>query len=109
MDVRTLGNGRPFAVELLDPHRTLCTRQDLVQLQELVNTSTEAIRIRHLQLVTKEQLAPLKEGEEDKTKAYAALCVTLDGPSLTEEEVERLNGITNLVLNQKTPLRVLHR
>lgn len=109
VDVRTLGLGRPFAIELIDPHRTLCTQEDLTRLQEKINKSTDAIAIRHLQIVTKDQLAPLKEGEEEKTKIYSALCVTLDGPSLTQKEVGRLDGITELVINQKTPLRVLHR
>ena len=27
MDVRTLGLGRPFAVELLDPHKTQATKK----------------------------------------------------------------------------------
>lgn len=107
--MRTLGRGRPFAVELLDPHRTQCSQKDLAELQSIINQSTKAISIRDLQLVTKEQLSPLKEGEEEKTKIYSALCVTLDNPSLTEEELKRLDGLSGLVLMQKTPLRVLHR
>lgn len=62
-----------------------------------------------MQLVSKEQLSVLKEGEEEKTKIYRALCVTLDGSTLTAEDLIRINGITELVLMQKTPLRVLHR
>lgn len=109
VDVRTLGLGRPFAIELIDPHRTKADFVELADLQKLVNKSTDAIMIRDLQLVTKDQLAPLKEGEEEKTKIYSALCVTLDGLNLKEEEVQRLDGVKELVLMQKTPLRVLHR
>ena len=67
------------------------------------------IQVRDLQLVSKEQLSVLKEGEEEKTKIYRALCVILDGSTLTAEDLIRINGITELVLMQKTPLRVLHR
>ena len=81
----------------------------LIELQRLTNTSSDAIQIRYLQLVEKEQLNTLKQGEEEKTKIYSALCVTLDHLCLTDEEVGRLNGVTDLVLMQKTPLRVLHR
>ncbi len=109
VDVRTLGLGRPFAIELLDPHRTLFTQVEITQVQIIINKSTDAIQIRDLQLVTKEQLSVLKEGEEEKTKIYRALCVTLDGSTLTAEDLDRINGTTELVLMQKTPLRVLHR
>lgn len=109
MDVRTLGLGRPFAIELLDPHRVVFTQEHISKLQDVVNKSTDSIQIRDLQLVSKEQLSVLKQGEEEKTKIYSALCVTLDDLPVMEEELERINGITELVLMQKTPLRVLHR
>jgi tRNA pseudouridine synthase 10 len=109
VDVRTLGLGRPFAVELLDPHKSMATKEELAELQRLVNSSTNDIQIRYLQLVEKEQLNTLKQGEEEKTKIYSALCVTLDHLCLTDEEIDRLNGVTELVIKQKTPLRVLHR
>lgn len=67
------------------------------------------ISVRDLQLMTKDQLGPLKEGEEEKTKVYSALCVTLDGLPLTVEDLEKMNSVSELVINQKTPLRVLHR
>ncbi|KZS19858.1 putative tRNA pseudouridine synthase Pus10 [Daphnia magna] len=109
VDVRTLGRGRPFAIELTDPHRTIFTQDQITQLQNVINNSTDAIQIRDLQAVTKEQLSVLKQGEEEKTKIYRALCVTLDGSTPTEEDLAKINDITELVLMQKTPLRVLHR
>lgn len=109
VDVRTLGRGRPFAIELLDPHRTIFTQDQVTKLQNVINDSTNAIQIRDLQVVSKEQLSVLKEGEEEKTKIYRALCVTLDGSTPTEEDLNRISEMTDLVLMQKTPLRVLHR
>lgn len=109
VDVRTLGKGRPFAIELLDPHRVVFSQEQITQLQNVINQSTDAIQIRDLQIVSKEQLSVLKEGEEEKTKIYRALCVTLDGSTLTTEDLNNINGIIDLVLKQKTPLRVLHR
>ena len=109
VDVRTLGKGRPFAVELLNPHRVIATQKEVSELQLKINASTDMISVRDLQLVTKDQLGPLKEGEEEKTKIYSALCVTLDGLPFTVEDLEKINGVPELVINQKTPLRVLHR
>lgn len=108
VDVRMLGRGRPFAVELLDPHRTQCSLKQMSVLSQTINLSTKDIAVRDLQVVTKEQLAPLKEDEESKRKNYVALCVVLDGLPVTDEQLECLNLI-DLTLQQKTPLRVLHR
>jgi len=50
----------------------------------------------------------LKEGEEEKTKRYSALCWTKD--PIVRADLERmLGGAGALTLQQKTPLRVLHR
>lgn len=49
----------------------------------------------------------LKEGEEEKTKIYSALCVV--GKSLTESDLNKLNNMVDVKLSQKTPIRVLHR
>ena len=104
-----LGDGRPFALELVDPHRTSCSREEALQLQQLINSRTQDIAVNRLQLVPKEPLAGLKGGEEHKTKSYSALCVLLDGAGpLTEEQRASLN-LRELVIMQKTPLRVLHR
>jgi len=78
-------------------------------LQELINKSTNEISINDLQLVSKDQLLVLKQGEEEKTKNYAAVCVTLDDKPISEDELKKVDGITELVVMQKTPLRVLHR
>jgi len=109
VDVRTLGKGRPFAVELLNPRRTQCLQKEINALQQLINSSTKDISINDLQLVSKDQLSVLKQGEEDKTKNYSALCVVLDDLPISEEELKKVDGITELVIMQKTPLRVLHR
>lgn len=84
-------------------------QKEINALQQLINNSTNDISINDLQLVTKDQLLVLKEGEEDKTKNYAAVCVMLDGLPISEDELKKVDGITELVVMQKTPLRVLHR
>jgi tRNA pseudouridine synthase 10 len=51
----------------------------------------------------------LKDGEESKTKTYYALCVT-PGKTVTAEQINVLNTQKlPIVLQQKTPIRVLHR
>uniref|UniRef100_A0A671QAF5 tRNA pseudouridine(55) synthase n=1 Tax=Sinocyclocheilus anshuiensis TaxID=1608454 RepID=A0A671QAF5_9TELE len=103
VDVRTLGNGRPFAVELLNPHRAKFNRTEIKQLQETINQSSDKIRVRDLQIVTREATSRMKEGEEEKTKTYSALIWTQKAIDSTDLE------FLDLKIAQKTPLRVLHR
>ncbi|KAG8583837.1 hypothetical protein GDO81_008566 [Engystomops pustulosus] len=90
VDVRTLGRGRPFAIELVNPHRVRVTEQVMKDLQQKIN-GTDKIKVRDLQIVTREALAHMKEGEEEKTKCYSALIWT--EKTIRKEDVEFLNDI----------------
>ncbi|KAK1887095.1 putative tRNA pseudouridine synthase Pus10 [Dissostichus eleginoides] len=107
VDVRTLGTGRPFAMELLNPHRSKLSREEMKLLQETINNSSDKIKVRDLQIVSREAMGKMKEGEEDKTKSYTALVWTLK--PIQSEDIAFINDIKDLTLDQKTPLRVLHR
>uniref|UniRef100_A0A3P8ZZI6 tRNA pseudouridine synthase Pus10 n=1 Tax=Esox lucius TaxID=8010 RepID=A0A3P8ZZI6_ESOLU len=105
VDVRTLGNGRPFALELLNPHRARFNKAEIRQLQETINQSSDKIRVRDLQIVN--AMGHMKEGEEDKTKSYSALIWTQK--AIDKDDITFLEETKELKLAQKTPLRVLHR
>ncbi|KAM6367817.1 tRNA pseudouridine synthase Pus10 isoform 4-T10 [Alca torda] len=107
VDVRTLGNGRPFAIELVNPRRIHFTAEDMKGLQQTINNSSDKIQVRDLQLVTREAIGRMKEGEEEKTKTYSALIWT--DKAIQKEDIAFLDDIKELKLDQKTPLRVLHR
>lgn len=53
VDVRCLGNGRPFVVEFINPQRTKLSREEITSMQLTINTSTKLIRVRDLQIVEK--------------------------------------------------------
>uniref|UniRef100_A0A8C3NNT6 tRNA pseudouridine synthase Pus10 n=1 Tax=Cyanoderma ruficeps TaxID=181631 RepID=A0A8C3NNT6_9PASS len=107
VDVRTLGNGRPFAIELVNPRRIHFTAEEMKRLQQAINDSSDKIQVRDLQLVTREAIGRMKEGEEEKTKTYSALIWT--DKAIQREDIAFLDDIKELKLDQKTPLRVLHR
>uniref|UniRef100_A0A8C9NK18 tRNA pseudouridine synthase Pus10 n=1 Tax=Serinus canaria TaxID=9135 RepID=A0A8C9NK18_SERCA len=107
VDVRTLGNGRPFAMELVNPRRIHFTAEEMKRLQQAINDSSDKIQVRDLQLVTREAIGRMKEGEEEKTKTYSALIWT--DRAIQREDIAFLDDIKELRLEQKTPLRVLHR
>merc|ERR1712183_694954 len=92
VDVRMLGGGRPFAIECCDPKRAKFTVEQLKKLELEFN---------------KEDIKTLKEGEEEKKKEYTALCVTSSPVEL--EKLKELERLSDLQLEQQTPIRVLHR
>ncbi|XP_076847971.1 tRNA pseudouridine synthase Pus10 [Brachyhypopomus gauderio] len=107
VDVRTLGNGRPFAIELVNPHRARLNKAEVKQLQETINASSDKIRVRDLQIVTRDAMSRMKVGEEEKTKSYSALIWTKK--AITKADLDIIGNIKELKIDQKTPLRVLHR
>ena len=107
VDVRMLGRGRPFMLEVLDPR--LSKNDNLMDKIKLcINKSHDDVQVRDLQIVDKgESQQFLKEGEEEKTKTYAAICC-LNRP-YTEDDIKLINSTKDLKLTQTTPIRVLHR
>uniref|UniRef100_A0A3P8X3N2 tRNA pseudouridine(55) synthase n=1 Tax=Cynoglossus semilaevis TaxID=244447 RepID=A0A3P8X3N2_CYNSE len=72
-----------------------------------INVSSDKIRVRDLQIVSREAMGRMKEGEEEKTKTYTALIWTRK--PIKKEDIAFISDIKELTLDQKTPLRVLHR
>jgi tRNA pseudouridine synthase 10 len=51
----------------------------------------------------------LKDGEDQKRKTYMALCIAPSRPFVSIKDLEKLSEMKNLELQQKTPIRMLHR
>eukprot|EP00057_Strongylocentrotus_purpuratus_P032401 XP_787517.3 PREDICTED: putative tRNA pseudouridine synthase Pus10 [Strongylocentrotus purpuratus] len=107
VDVRTLGKGRPFVVEVLNPRKNVVCTEACKELQEEINRRTSDVGVRDLQIVGRDATMKLKEGETEKSKSYMAL-VRVASP-VSQEDLQLLNTDQEVVLKQKTPIRVLHR
>ncbi|NJE48829.1 tRNA pseudouridine(54/55) synthase Pus10 [Thermococcus sp. 9N3] len=99
VDVRTLGNGRPFIVEIKSPRRR---RVDLRKIAEEINASRK-VEVLNLRFVS------AKEAEEVLTKnhrkEYLALVLVEEG--VTQEEAEEVaRKLRGLEIHQRTPWRV---
>lgn len=107
VDVRMLGNGRPFTLELVSPKRPFHDEAALSQAVASINAGglVEINELRLCDLSTMSEL--MKEGEEAHRKEYRC-CVALSRP-LTPADVALLNESVDLVVQQLTPMRVLHR
>ncbi len=105
IDARMLGTGRPFAIEISNPKKRFL---DLKQLEEAVNAFGKGkVEISSLRFAGKEDVRKLKKAEAS-VKKYRVLIefendVTADDLHNLEEK------LTNVVVKQKTPRRVLHR
>eukprot|EP01116_Phalansterium_solitarium_P008462 TRINITY_DN22369_c0_g1_i1.p1 TRINITY_DN22369_c0_g1~~TRINITY_DN22369_c0_g1_i1.p1 ORF type:complete len:599 (-),score=180.98 TRINITY_DN22369_c0_g1_i1:193-1989(-) len=108
LDVRMLGAGRPFVFELLQPRPPALSKGLFADIQREINARLpEAVQVSDLQRVPKSELTIIKEGEQTKTKVYR--CIVWVSRPVKPTELEFLKDIKDLQLNQKTPIRVLHR
>ncbi len=106
VDVRTLGRGRPFVVEIKRPRvRSL----DLEQLERAINERAAGkVEVMGLRLADRRTVREIKKMAEYSIKTYRAL-VRL-GREVAEEDVRRLEeAFRGAVVSQRTPLRVAHR
>ncbi|KAI7903497.1 uncharacterized protein BX663DRAFT_453015 [Cokeromyces recurvatus] len=111
-NVRMLGTGRPFYVELINPRTPKLSKEMYKKIENEINNQEihkDHVQVRHLTYIKPEYTNIIKEGEETKTKKYRAL-VWLSEP-LTDELIERINkiGSTPFTIQQKTPVRVFQR
>ncbi|ONK72828.1 uncharacterized protein A4U43_C04F23650 [Asparagus officinalis] len=107
IDVRMLGSGRPFLVEVLNA-RCMPSTVDVQQVADTINNSPERyVTVRNLKVLGSEIWTLMREGEAEKQKQYSALVWT--SRPLTEEDLDHISSIENMEILQRTPIRVLHR
>lgn len=103
IDVRMLGDGRPFVLELREPKtRTI----DLKKLEEIVNNSSNGkVEVQDLKYTYRKRKAEIKVSSPDTYKVYRAE-VELDD-EIKEEDLIKLDSLD--LIEQRTPNRVSHR
>ncbi|EGC34102.1 hypothetical protein DICPUDRAFT_98330 [Dictyostelium purpureum] len=106
VDVRMLGNGRPFFIELVNPHKIFFNKPDFEKLEESINVNT-SIKVSNLQIITKKETNIIKDSGGTKQKDYR--CIVWCSKPLQPSDLDILNSKTNIAISQQTPVRVLHR
>ncbi|MEW5937789.1 MAG: tRNA pseudouridine(54/55) synthase Pus10 [Candidatus Thermoplasmatota archaeon] len=103
IDARMLGTGRPFIIEMKEPHRRSI---DLAGVERQINGSGEGVDVSMLMLTTSSEVRRIKEARSDKV--YRVL-VALE-PKVSEEKLkEGVNTLHGSRIVQQTPRRVAHR
>lgn len=110
IDVRMLGLGRPFILELRDPK----TRKlDLLKIEKKINRNNKKkVRVQNLRYSNKREVIRLKTEAKDTQKIYRSLVESNN--KISKEEFEKKliklkNTFENQKIHQRTPNRVAHR
>jgi len=110
VDVRMLGSGRPFVIELTASRPVLVPLAEFRRMQQGI-CAGEAVKALELAPATRSHLVVLAEGSEGKRKSYAALVwssVPLTGHGHLAQKLSSM-AQTPMRISQQTPVRVLHR
>ncbi len=104
IDARMLGSGRPFVMEIKE---SKLRELDLKRLENKVNDENkDKVEVLELQYVKREAVAKIKNAKVDKT--YRAV-VSLKTDVLEEDLRSAMDKLIGAVIEQRTPLRVVHR
>ena len=103
VDVRMLGSGRPFVLELVRPRKR---RVDLKELEKAINERNKGkIEVTLEGYATRKDVRELKEKRHKKL--YYAIVRVPGG--YTEEDLKKVLELKGKIIEQRTPLRVAHR
>ncbi len=110
IDARCLGSGRSFVVEIRNPKNR---NVDLIKIGQILNEKNKTkIFVNSLSSTTKQDIGEIKKTSEFLKKNYNAL-VYFSQPISEVEFKEKLQkveeSLNETIINQRTPLRVVHR
>lgn len=110
IDARCIGSGRPFIVEIKNPHtRTLPLDLIEKEIKETVGKKVDAI---NLEIVPRSEIMNLKSSGEKTTKTYSAFVESEQ--EISKELFDKIMkeaaiNLKNKIIDQRTPTRVSHR
>lgn len=103
IDVKMLGTGRPFVLEIKEPRKRSL---DLKELEDKINYSAAGkVEVSGLKYVNKIRRKEIKTSSTDTYKVYRAK-VRLEN-EVTLEDLDLIKSLK--VIEQRTPKRVVHR
>ncbi|OMO75514.1 hypothetical protein COLO4_26054 [Corchorus olitorius] len=107
IDVRMLGSGRPFLVEIQNA-RQVPSEMVVKEIEcKINNLENKLVGVKNLKVVGSQGWTLMREGESEKQKQYCAL-VWISRP-LEDEDMRSISLLNDMQILQRTPIRVLHR
>ncbi|MFX1377520.1 MAG: tRNA pseudouridine(54/55) synthase Pus10 [Promethearchaeota archaeon] len=110
IDVRMLGSGRPFIIELRNPK---IRKLNLANIQKKVNKNNKKkVRIYNLKYSSKKEVIRLKKEAKNTKKVYKAIIKSeskLNKEEFDQKVILLKQVFENKKIRQRTPYRVSHR
>ena len=104
IDVRCLGSGRPFVLEIKNPR---LRDFELSKIEKEINSNEpEKVRVNSLKWCTKKDVSRVKETRSEKSYTIR---FKVDNPISEQEAVKSIAALSGITLEQETPKRVSHR
>ena len=103
-DVRMLGKGRPFIIEIINPKKELF---DMNEITNKINNNSKFIKVNNLESCNRDYIDNIKNAELNKMKLYTS--VVYVEKQINDDDIKKINEVKNMKIIQKTPFRVLHR
>jgi len=103
IDVTTVGEGRPFVIEIINPKKR---NFDLEEVEKKINENSKFVKVSNLQVTNKNKIKEIKSSSPDKV--YQAE-VELEKKVSKDELENACHLLSQIVINQKTPTRVIKR
>ncbi len=105
VDARMLGSGRPFVLEIKEPKKRFI---DLHELEEKINKYARGkVKVTRLCFANKDVVRKYKKAEGAE-KIYRAIVEF--GRNVSTDELKQVEEtLSNTIISQQTPKRVLHR
>ena len=105
IDVRMLGKGRPFVLEIKEPK---FRKLDLYSITNKVNEYSEGkTEYNDLKFTERNRKAEIKVSSPNTFKVYRAL-VECEA-KISEKDLSKIKQLENTIIKQRTPQRVSHR
>ena len=104
-DVRMLGTGRSFiySVSNAKKHYSL----DFGSINKELNKSLNKVKVNGLRICDKKNFHVLKKTESEKIKIFISFVFSKE--EITKDICDKIHNVKDLLINQITPLRVLHK
>lgn len=105
IDVRCLGRGRPFVIEVKRPKKRTPDIEGL--LASIAEGAEGLVEVDELRPSTRPEVARIKETKAEKSYRIR---FAIEGDPLDQEDAEqRILALSGVMLEQRTPKRVAHR
>lgn len=104
IDVRCLGSGRPFVLEIKNPK---IRNEELSVIEGKINSNNpDKVRVNSLRWCQKKEVSRVKETRSEKSYTIR---FKIENPPSEKEITEAIHSLSGIILDQETPKRVSHR